>query len=115
MIAHSPVTEMELIMHSKAPRVTEHELDEAIDTVHFINAGDAVERITGGATASEFLLTLCLVTLKNGFVVTGESACASPENFNKEIGQRIAYEDAKRKIWPLLGYALRDKLAREQG
>lgn len=57
------------------------------------------------------LLTFCVLVLKNGFTVTGESACASPENFDAEIGRRIARENAVQKIWPLMGYALRSKLA----
>lgn len=56
-------------------------------------------------------LTVCCLTLKNGFTVTGESACASPENFNAEIGQKIAKSNARDKIWPLLGFRLRDELA----
>ena len=58
-------------------------------------------------------LTLCVLTLANGFTVTGESACASPENFDVELGERIALDDAKRKIWALEGYALRERLAGE--
>lgn len=57
------------------------------------------------------LLTFCVLELKNGFTVTGESACASPENFNAEIGRKIARENAVNKIWPLMGYELRSKLA----
>jgi hypothetical protein len=52
----------------------------------------------------------CL-TLRNGFTVTGESACASPENFNAEIGQKIARQNAREKLWPLLGFRLRDQLS----
>lgn len=55
-------------------------------------------------------LTVACLTLKNGFTVTGESACASPENFNADLGRRIARENAKQKLWPLLGYALKEKL-----
>lgn len=57
------------------------------------------------------MLTVCCLTLQNGFTVTGESACASPANFDAEIGQRIAFENAKQKVWPLLGFRLRDALA----
>ncbi|WP_349016780.1 Gp49 family protein [Pseudomonas sp. PS01300] len=57
------------------------------------------------------LLTFCVLTLRNGFTVTGESACASPENFDPEIGRRIARENAIAKVWPLMGYELRSKLA----
>lgn len=56
-------------------------------------------------------LTVCCLTLKNGFAVTGESACASPENFNAGIGQKIARANAREKMWPLLGFRLRDELA----
>lgn len=55
-------------------------------------------------------LTVCCLTLKNGFTVTGESACASPENFDKQIGEKIALEQAKNKIWMLEGYLLKQKL-----
>lgn len=55
-------------------------------------------------------LTVCCLTLKNGFTVTGESACVSPENFNAEIGQKIARGNARDKIWALEGYLLKQKL-----
>jgi hypothetical protein len=57
------------------------------------------------------LLTFCVLILRNGFIVTGESACANPENFDAEIGRKIARANAVRKIWPLMGYELRSKLA----
>lgn len=57
------------------------------------------------------LLTLCVLVLKNGFTVTGESACASPENFDAELGRKIARQHAVSKIWPLEGYPLRQSLA----
>ena len=57
------------------------------------------------------VLTVCVLTLKNGFKVTGESACASPENFDAQIGRDIAYRNARDKIWALEGYWLRSKLA----
>ena len=55
-------------------------------------------------------LTVCCLTLQNGFTVTGESACASPENFDAEIGRKIARENAINKVWPLMGYALKERL-----
>lgn len=110
-----------------APRLTPTHIDETIVSVHFFTAGDGVV----GATASDEdfnnlpdaervinppqqleLLTLCVLVLKNGFTVTGESACASPENFNKEIGQKIAFENAREKVWLLEGYLLKDKLSK---
>lgn len=56
------------------------------------------------------VLTVCVLILENGFTVTGESACASPANYNKEIGDRIARDNAKEKIWVLEGYLLKQKL-----
>jgi hypothetical protein len=55
-------------------------------------------------------LTVCALTLRNGYIVTGESAAASPENFDKEIGRRISRENARNKIWALEGYLLRERL-----
>jgi len=55
-------------------------------------------------------LTVCCLTLRNGFNVTGESASASPENFNADIGQEIAFRNARDKIWALEGYLLKEKL-----
>ena len=56
------------------------------------------------------LLTFCVLVLRNGFTVTGESACASPENFDAEIGRNIARQNAVSKVWPLMGYALKEHL-----
>jgi|TARA_Y100000034_G_scaffold132844_1_gene196818 hypothetical protein len=56
-------------------------------------------------------LTVCCMTLENGFTVTGESACASPENFDAEIGQKIAFDTARNKVWMLEGYLLKQRLS----
>lgn len=56
-------------------------------------------------------LTVCALTLRNGFHVTGESAAASPENFDAEIGRKIGRDNARNKIWALEGYLLRSRLA----
>ena len=56
-------------------------------------------------------MTVCALTLRNGYIVTGESAAASPENFDQAIGRKIARENARNKIWALEGYLLREKLA----
>ena len=55
--------------------------------------------------------TVCALTLRNGYIVTGESAAASPENFDADIGRKIARQNARNKIWALEGYVLREKLA----
>ena len=57
------------------------------------------------------LLTFCVLVLRNGFTVTGESACVSLENFDAEVGRKIARQNAAQKVWPLMGYALKNELA----
>lgn len=57
------------------------------------------------------LMTFCVLVLRNGFTVVGHSACASPENFDAEVGRKVARQKAIEQIWPLLGYELRTKLA----
>ena len=59
-------------------------------------------------------LTIAIVTLDNGFALTGESACADPKNFNKELGQKFACENAIKKIWALEGYILRERLYQKE-
>ena len=111
-----------------APRVTPADIEAAIVSEHYFTAEqgvfgarvDPIVRSGGAVTLADVpategktleLLTFCVLVLHNGFTVTGESACASPENFNSEIGRRIARENAVSKVWPLLGYALKEKLA----
>ncbi len=101
-----------------AARVTPQDIERAITSEHYFTAGQAVEQQTAPheqIPTSLYLLTFCVLTLRNGFTVTGESACASPENFDVQIGRAIARENAVKKIWPLLGYELRTKLAAEEG
>ena len=68
---------------------------------------------TAGTPQPLGLLTFCVLVLRNGFTVTGESACASPENFDAELGRKIARQNAVSKMWPLMGYALKEKLHNE--
>lgn len=58
--------------------------------------------------------TICYLTLQNGFTVTGQSACAHPENYNEELGRKIAYDNAFREVWSLEGYLLKEKLWNEE-
>ena len=59
-------------------------------------------------------ITICVLTLRNGYTIVGTSACASPENFDATIGRKIARQNATQQIWPLLGYVLRSVLNAEQ-
>ncbi len=102
-----------------APRVTPADIEANIKSVHFFVASDAIQQQnavhecddSGWLLGSTQLLTFCVIQLRNGFTVTGESACASPENFDAEVGRKIARQSAVQKIWPLMGYELRTKLA----
>jgi len=107
------VTEQELSERTSAPRVTEKDLKDNIEHVTYFTAaeGSLGARPAVSAYSPLNTLTFCVIVLKNGFTVTGESACASPENYRKDIGERIAFENAVGKIWPLMGYALRERLA----
>lgn len=98
-----------------APRVTPADIETNIAGEYYFTAADGV--ITGGALLVECvptalcLLTFCVLILRNGFTVTGESACASPENFDAELGRKIAHQNAVQKMWPLMGYELKERLA----
>lgn len=81
-----------------APRVTPDHIEDCItNEVYYVFPGTTV--------------TICLLYLRNGFSVTGESACASLQNFDQEIGRDIARNNAKQKIWALEGYLLKERLS----
>ena len=108
-----------------AARVTPQALQANIASEHYFTASEG----RSGALANETyagrekptlgdgdllplqLLTICVLVLRNGFTVTGESACASPKNFDAEVGRKIARQNAAQKVWPLMGYALKNELA----
>ena len=103
-----------------APRITPQDVEANIANTCYFTAAQGV---FGAAMARDsdsfespmpslYSLTFCVLVLKNGFTVTGESACASPESFDAEIGRKIARTNAVAKIWPLMGYALRTELAK---
>ena len=81
-----------------APRLNPQMIDETIVSEQY--------HVFPGTT-----MTICALSLRNGFIVTGESAAASPANFDPAIGRKIARENARNKIWALEGYLLRSKLA----
>ena len=101
-----------------APRVTPNDIETNIASEHFFTAANGNEHElahsigneSGGSYECLRLLTFCVLDHKKGFTVTGESACASPENFDADLGRKIARENAKQKLWPLMGYALKQQL-----
>jgi hypothetical protein len=80
-----------------APRLTPTDITNTIQDVAYY--------VFPGTT-----LTVCALTLRNGFTVTGESASASLENFDAVIGQTIAFDNARDKIWALEGYLLKQTI-----
>ena len=116
-----------------APRVTPADISGNIATEHYFTAWQGAQRSFWDAAPmpkSEddtelntyalnepshdgplSLLTFCVLVLRNGFTVTGESACVSHENFDAAEGRKWAREKAIDKIWPLMGYALKQQLS----
>ena len=105
-----------------APRITPADIEANIASEYYFIAADAIDSdlnatsihhdgLNGFIPESLELLTFCVLVLRNGFTATGESACASPENFDADLGRKIARENAVNKIWPLMGYELKTRLA----
>lgn len=93
--------ESQLAASAVAPRISLEELRARIARVEYIVPEGTV-------------LTICLLHLDNGFIVTGESAPVSPENFSAQVGADIAYQRAEGELWKLLGFLLRERLYRER-
>lgn len=109
-----------------APRITLVDIEANILSEHYFTARDGRRgAIADGSYVGREkpqqderdlqaldLLTFCVLVLRNGFTVTGESACVSPENFDDEIGRRVARQNAINKVWPLMGYELKSSLTK---
>jgi hypothetical protein len=99
--------------------ITPDDIEANIASEHYFTARDGVYGATldGPCICDDVpalgLLTLCVLSLRNGFTVTGESACAHPETFDADIGRKLARENAVAKVWPLMGYELKTTLAKE--
>lgn len=97
---------------AKSPntRVKLADIEAAIAAEYTFNLGDALRALDVPlpASGSSNVFTVCVLTMKNGFVVIGKAAPADPANFNAELGRKFAREDAIRQLWPLMGYSLRD-------
>ena len=117
-------TEAECAEGRTAPRVSLADIEANISTLAYFTAGDAVtylflpeidklvlEEDDRDNLQSLDVLTICLLVTRNGFTLIGKNAPASPDNFDAELGRKLAYEDAVRQLWLLMGYALRERLA----
>lgn len=102
-------------------KITLEDLEDQIVSCYFFTAKEGVigeeflnERPEAVYENSLDLLTFCVLVLRNGFTVTGKSACVSPKAFNAEVGKKIARINAVNEIWPLLGYTLKTRLSGEK-
>lgn len=97
-----------------APKITPNDVQGNIASEHYFTAREGCEGACGGNggpyPVELGLLTMCVLVLRNGFTVVGESACVSPENFDVEKGRKTARQNAEQKIWPLMGYHLKEQL-----
>lgn len=102
-------------------KVTPEHINALIVGEHYFTAAEGVHgadilnetcpTITEASPTSLHLLTFCVLVLKNGFTVTGESACADPKIFNAVTGRNVARQNAVSKIWQLEGYLLKQRLS----
>lgn len=79
-----------------------------------IEKQDLVEKIAATEyfrSAANPLLTVCILTLDNGFSAVGKSCCLAPETFDEQVGCDYAFEDAVDQLWELHGYHLRELMA----
>jgi hypothetical protein len=108
-------TEAECAAVATAPRVSLAEMEEAIAARYDFRAGEAFSALGMPVMRGSDVLSICILVMKNGFMVIGHSAPASAENFNRDLGRKLAYENAIRQLWPLMGFALRERLAAAMG
>ena len=104
-------TEAECAAVATAPRVSLFDIEASI-ACRVDSTADklASENIQADIKRKLSLLSVCILVMRNGFSVIGKSAPASPENFDAGLGRKLAYEDAIRQLWPLMGFSLRDRL-----
>lgn len=108
------VTDAESAAIAVAPRVSLASMEEKIAAKHEFTMGEALTAL-GHPNSPEFdILSVCVLKMQNGFTVIGKAAPASAANFNRELGRKFAYEDAVRQLWPLEGYALRERLSQSK-
>jgi len=112
-------SEQEAAAVAVAPRVSLDDILGQIAEEYYVlgheAVGEPLKVYPNGTVHPLGLLTICILVMKNGFTVIGKSAPASPENFNAELGRKFAHEDCVRQLWPLMGFALRDRLSAQKG
>ena len=103
-------TEAECAANASAPRVSLASMEAKIAARYDLRGDQAIGSDIHLTMETLGVLSICLLVMENGFTVIGKSAPASAANFNADLGRKLAYEDAIRQLWPLEGYALRERL-----
>lgn len=110
-------TEKECAANAVAPRVSLADIEASILGKYWGTADQLVGPTNEDGSRPRFCatdmlkhMTVCVVIMKNGFIVIGKSATAGPDKFNADLGCKLAYEDAVRQLWPLMGFALKQHL-----
>jgi len=109
----APRSGPETMKMENKPEMTNEQRDEMLASrPHPSVTGDLIEsKIKEIEYVIHGVHTICYLTLENGFIVTGQSACADPRNYNEVLGKKIAYDNAFREVWPLEGYLLKERLS----
>ena len=107
-------TDAESAAVAVAPRVALSDIEAAITARYDLNAYEIVRHLNCPVRDELKPMSVCILVMKNGFTVIGKSAPASPANFNADLGKKLAYEDCIRQLWPMMAFALRDKLHAER-
>lgn len=112
--ASAQAVDAEAAAVQKGKRVTLKEIENAIAERHHFVLADALYKV--GALKAPVdkhpsaVMSICVLVMKNSYVIIGKSASADPKNFNSDLGRKLAYDDAVKQLWPLMGFELRSKL-----
>lgn len=111
------VTDKESAAVATHPRVSLSDIEAFIGRRYDFTGAQAVQGLPVPEVLALYdpldILSICILVTVSGFTVIGKSAPASHENFDAELGKKFAYEDAMKQLWPLMGFALRDRLWRD--
>lgn len=110
-------TEAQSAAVAKSPdtRVKLADIEAAIAAENYFTVGAALDALGQPKSDAHDVMTICIITMRNGFMVIGKTAPADPANFDAKLGRDFAREDAVRQLWPLMGFSLRDRLASLEG
>jgi Phage protein (N4 Gp49/phage Sf6 gene 66) family len=105
-IAPTPAPPAWITVTNPVPPVASNPIDFEVEYEYYRNLGSALKAPVG---STAYNTTLCVLILRNGFVIVGKSACVNSENFNEEVGKQLAREDALRQIKPFMGWREADR------